>query len=110
MGCNLIDASSPLSAEEIEMVHQSGLALNSWTFNEVEEIKAAILELHPDGLTTEFPDRAVKLLQQQPGRNETITVLNSRSPKKDFTRRSRLPENHDFLGALEELLLMTRRK
>jgi glycerophosphoryl diester phosphodiesterase len=62
IGCNLIDASDPLTVEEIEIIHSSGLALNSWTFNEIEDIRLAIEILKPDGLTTEFPDRAVKLL------------------------------------------------
>jgi glycerophosphoryl diester phosphodiesterase len=62
IGCKLIDASNPLSSKEIETIHSSGLALNSWTFNEVEDIRAAIEDLKPDGLTTEYPDRAVKLL------------------------------------------------
>jgi glycerophosphoryl diester phosphodiesterase len=62
IGCDLLDASEPLSVEQIADIHAAGLALNSWTFNEPEEIRLAIDVLKPDGLTTEYPDRAVKLL------------------------------------------------
>ncbi|WP_231576202.1 glycerophosphodiester phosphodiesterase family protein [Hymenobacter sp. DG25B] len=52
---------SLVSAELVATVHALGMRLIPWTVNELETMKA-LLVLHVDGITTDYPDRLLALL------------------------------------------------
>ena len=52
------------SRELIEEVHSEGLTVIPWTVNEVTEIKR-LLQLGVDGVITDYPEKAVKVIARQ---------------------------------------------